>query len=134
MSAVAYVCELMGGKQDFADWLERALADTGISPARLARDSGVSQGQISRYRRAETLPDPETIRKLATALSSDVDEVLIIAGHREGDAPLANVYVLKTANPKVLRIAQLLEDRSAAKGNDLDKAERLLETLFDDEG
>lgn len=132
MGAAVYVSSLMGGKHEFGTWLARALRDAGISQAELGRRAGVSEGQLTRYRTGVTLPDPDTIKRLALALSADPDELLVIAGHREGDLSGPTTYVLRTKNPNVIRIAQIIEER-AAKDGDITKAERLIETLFSDE-
>jgi len=133
MGAAVYVSYLMGGKQEFGVWLRSALADSGMRQAELSRRSGVSQGNLSRYQAGATLPDPDTIKKIADALNADADELLIVAGHRPGEPEPTRTYVLRTKNAKVLRIAQMIEDRVGQRDQDLEKAEKLLDTIFPSE-
>lgn len=75
----------------FSAWLKAAMtAKYGTGPgaaAQLARDSGVSEQSISRYRRAlGGTPNTDNIKRLAAGLGLPADDALAAAGARQGDA------------------------------------------------
>jgi hypothetical protein len=59
-------------RQSLVDDLERALADSGISAGRLARESGVDSGYPSRILAGRTDPSLETWARLAIPLGLDL--------------------------------------------------------------
>ena len=59
----------MVDKLDFADWLQDQLNQRGWTQARLAAESHVSAGAISKtLKRRSARPEPETLRDIAKAL------------------------------------------------------------------
>lgn len=69
----------------FGLWLSRQLADQGMSGADLARRIGHDSSIVSKWRRGQMQPAPESCREIARALVIPHDEVLRQAGHRAGD-------------------------------------------------
>ena len=129
MSAAAYLLP-MAGRREFGEWLDSRMADTGFSQARLAREADVSQSQLSRYRTGQVTPDPATIRKLAEALDADFDEMMILAGHVQGDErKAARTVIVRTDKPGRHRLLRLVADAEASQA-DIDKAEQVLRVLF----
>ncbi|NYI05243.1 helix-turn-helix domain-containing protein [Allostreptomyces psammosilenae] len=81
----------------FASWVEGLMRSQGYdidSPrgggrAQLAEDSGVHRAAITRMLQRQSLPDLETLRRLAPALGVSVREMLIRTGRvTEEDLPL----------------------------------------------
>jgi transcriptional regulator with XRE-family HTH domain len=65
---------------DFANWLDNALKSSNLTPAELARRSGVDKGVISRALSRERVPSPETLSSIAEALQLPLDIVFQAAG------------------------------------------------------
>lgn len=65
-----------------ADWLNIRLDERGLGNNQAATYLGVSHTTMSRWRRGEAVPDPESCAKLAAFFGRPLDEVLAIAGHR----------------------------------------------------
>lgn len=59
----------------FVGYLEKNMADLGLSVPELARRSGLDNGQIYRFVSGERQPTPETIVKLARGLRKPATEV-----------------------------------------------------------
>ena len=65
---------------DFAKWLDKQLYDQRMSPADLARASGLSEGVISNLRNSKRQPTPRTLNKIAAGLKKSPLEVFQRAG------------------------------------------------------
>ena len=130
VSAAAYLVPVADAHA-FGGWLSRRMEDIPITQAALARQAGVSQSQISRYRTGVTVPDPGTLRKLARPLDADFDEMMVLAGHRPGDEPkAARTFIVRTDDPKVHRLIRLAADiGSEVKPADLARIEAILDTF-----
>lgn len=63
-------------KKVLARNIYKAIVEKGISPAELARRSGLTRDNISTYMRASSLPNEENLKKLARALDMRPDELL----------------------------------------------------------
>lgn len=134
MHATAYVAD-MAGAHEFGIWLDARMEETGWTQARLARTTGVAQSQISRYRNGEMTPDPATIRKLALALDSDVEEMMVLAGHVVGDERrAARTYIVRTDDPKVHQLFRVVgEVAEDAKPAEIEQIKRVLRAFKRDE-
>lgn len=55
----------------FAEALRAALIEKGKTKYRVAEDSGVSEGMLSRYAKGERVPSDETIDRIAAVLALD---------------------------------------------------------------
>lgn len=63
-------------------WLRRQLQRREMRQADLARRVGTSPGTVSSWVNGQRVPDPASCDRIADALGVDVDEVLMLAGHR----------------------------------------------------
>lgn len=86
-----------GDVDHFADWIEEVIRRRGYdidSPrgggkSRLADEAGVHRAAITRLLRRQSMPDLETMRRLAHALAVPVREMLIRSGRlSEQDLPM----------------------------------------------
>lgn len=66
--------------ESFSEWLENELQIRNITPAELARKSGLSQSVVSRVINNERKPSPETLQKFARGLRISVQEIYNAAG------------------------------------------------------
>lgn len=74
-------------RQNFADWVERVLADhksRGISKSGVARLSGINRNDIDRWLKKETFPLPKSVRKFCDNLELDYAEPARILGWNVG--------------------------------------------------
>ena len=127
MSAALYLADM----SEFGDWLDQRLKEMPMSQAKLSALSGVSQGQLSRYRNEGTIPDPSTLKLLAPHLDADFDALMVLAGHSPGDTKKASgLFVVSTDDPKVHRLYKVVEQAKGASPEDIAKAEDILRTLF----
>jgi transcriptional regulator with XRE-family HTH domain len=62
--------------------MDAVLQRRNISLRELAEEISVSHGTLSNIRKPEMTPSPETLAKLAPAISVDLDTLLVWAGHR----------------------------------------------------
>lgn len=128
MGVALYVADMASG---FGDWLEQRLDDIPITQAELSRRSNVSEGQLSRYRHGQTIPDPGTLRALAPHLNASFEEMMVLAGHSPGDAHKAGrTFIVSTDNPKVHRLYKVVSEASDASADDVARAEEILRALF----
>lgn len=128
MSAAVYLADMAS---EFGDWLDARLEDVEMSQSKLAKVSGVSEGQLSRYRKGQTIPDPATLRKLAPHLRAKFEEMMVLAGHSPGDAGKAGrTFIVSTDNPNVHRLFKVVSAARHAKDDDIAKAEAILRALF----
>lgn len=127
--ATAYICDV--ARSGFGEWLDQRMIDMPITQARLAKLSGVSEGQLSRYRAGQTIPDPATLRKLAKPLDADFDEMMVLAGHTPGDTKSAGrMFVVSTDDPRVHRLYKILDAAEDVSEDDIARAEDVLKALF----
>ncbi|MEU3795749.1 helix-turn-helix domain-containing protein [Streptomyces fructofermentans] len=86
------------GLQEFAGWIEDLLRARGYeidSPrgggrSKLADDAGVHRAAVSRLLQRQSMPDLETMRRIAAVLGVPLREMLIRSGRlTEDDLPLA---------------------------------------------
>jgi transcriptional regulator with XRE-family HTH domain len=89
--------------ESLASFLQRELNRRGWSGRTLAMYADLSPNTIARAVRGESVPDTDTIRKIAVVLEVDETHLLRLAGHVE-ETPHA------LSDPSVLAIAYRLED------------------------
>jgi len=70
-------------KEEFAKRLYRLMLKRGMTQSDLARESGLSRGNISTYVRGTSLPKGLFLQKIADALSVELDELLPEGKHAE---------------------------------------------------
>lgn len=104
-------------KQPLIDFLNEELKKRGWSGREFGRRADVSHDTIARILRGESLPEPETLRKFATALGHDESYLLRLAGHLE-ETPRG------LTDPNVIALAQRLEELSP------EERERVLRALY----
>jgi transcriptional regulator with XRE-family HTH domain len=85
------------GLDEFAGWIEELLRDRGYdidSPrgggrSKLADDAGVHRAAVSRLLQRQSMPDLETMRRIAAVLGVPLREMLIRSGRlTEDDLPV----------------------------------------------
>ncbi|NGO44898.1 helix-turn-helix domain-containing protein [Streptomyces ureilyticus] len=85
------------GLEEFAGWIEDLLRDRGYdidSPrgggrSKLADDAGVHRAAVSRLLQRQSMPDLETMRRIAAVLGVPLREMLIRSGRlSEDDLPV----------------------------------------------
>ncbi len=69
----------------FRRWLRGQMEKQGWGVTRMAREIGVSHGLVSQWLSGERNPSPKSYTKIARALKTDRDELLVIAGIRDPD-------------------------------------------------
>ena len=128
MGAALYVADMAS---EFGDWLNARMEAMDITQAALSREADVSQGQLSRYRSGATIPDPATLRKLAGPLDADFAEMMVLAGHAEGDTKSAGkTFVYSTADPKVHRLIRIVGEAENAPEEKIAEVEAILKVMF----
>jgi transcriptional regulator with XRE-family HTH domain len=103
---------------DFAERLEDARKARGWSQALLANESGVSDGQISKYEGRKTQPDSETLKRLVQALELSSDYFLALDDRF-------------SSSPGFRAAAHLTLDRYTTKANTSPGEEVLLKRIAD---
>lgn len=87
------------------------------SQARLAEASGVDNSTIARLERGETKPTPETLKKLASALHTSYEALMVKAGHLpnfskiEQNANIKNFAASLSSNPELTELWEKLVKR-----------------------
>jgi transcriptional regulator with XRE-family HTH domain len=72
-----------GPSWEAAQTLDRLLKREGWSSTRLARELGVAQATISRYRSGERAPDPDMLTRICRVSGLSADEILGLPTDRE---------------------------------------------------
>jgi transcriptional regulator with XRE-family HTH domain len=85
--------------EQFRTYLARQLLRREWTQADLARRSGLSPGRISEWMHGKRIPSPESCDRLADALGVDVDDLLVVAGHRPKE---------RSNDPETAALASLL--------------------------
>ena len=79
----------MDSADDFGDFLDRWLAEQRWSQGRLAHESGISQGLISKWvhsdRSRRSVPSPRNLEKLAPVLGVPYEDLMRLGGYLPGE-------------------------------------------------
>ena len=70
--------------EGFPLWLEATLRSRGLSQAQLARELGVAETQVSRWRRGLAVPTVQSLQRLAEALAVPRTALEQLAGYPNG--------------------------------------------------
>lgn len=84
--------------------------ERGLTNAELARQTGITDSAISKYRRGAAIPDIESCRRIGRAIRRPLLEVLVAAGHlepAEARLPSAKPPVPEAKSPEDQRLARL---------------------------
>jgi transcriptional regulator with XRE-family HTH domain len=73
-------------RQPFARWLDATMQSRGLSQAAVARDLGVADAQVSRWRRGQVIPSVRYLQQLATTFDVPRARLEQMAGYPT-DAP-----------------------------------------------
>ena len=73
-------------RQPFARWLNATMQSRGLSQAAVARDLGVADAQVSRWRRGQVTPSMRYLHQLATTFDVPRARLEYMAGY-PADAP-----------------------------------------------
>lgn len=120
-------------KDEFARRLTTLMREKDWRQSDLARRAGLARNAISVYLRGDSLPNPESLKKLAGALGVKPEELL--ANYTETAIERDNPEIefrVSPADPKsawlrlnrlistslAIKIMQLIEEEDAAKAND----------------
>lgn len=57
-------------------WLENAIWSSGLSKAEVAENAGISKVQLSKYLNRKSIPNSNTLYRLAHVLNCDVNDIL----------------------------------------------------------
>lgn len=79
--SVLHVRKDGGDAPGMPSYLREAMARAGLSQAELARKSGTSESQISRWLSGENRPNIEQLRTIAPHLSARLIDLVVMAGH-----------------------------------------------------
>ncbi|HET7036124.1 MAG TPA: helix-turn-helix transcriptional regulator [Thermomicrobiaceae bacterium] len=71
-------------EEGFPLWLEATLRTRGLSQAQLARELGVAETQVSRWRRGLAVPTVQSLQRLAEALAVPRTALEQLAGYPSG--------------------------------------------------
>ncbi|NWF26939.1 helix-turn-helix transcriptional regulator [Streptomyces sp. PKU-EA00015] len=102
------------GLEEFAGWIEELLRGRGYdidSPrgggkSKLADDAGVHRAAVSRLLQRQSMPDLETMRRIAVVLGVPLREMLIRSGRlSEQDLPLAEGQLADSQRYTALRMS-----------------------------
>lgn len=82
-------------EQPFARWLNATMQSRGLSQAAVARDLGVADAQVSRWRRGQVIPSVRYLQQLATTFDVPRTRLEYMAGYPteappEGTDPAAD--------------------------------------------
>ena len=96
---------------DFAAWFQGQLKRREWSPSDFHRKSGIPRSTVFTWVSGSRLPDPGSVDVIADVFGLDVDDVLVIAGHRPSKDEL------KPDDPRLelvalMRRIRLTEDRT----------------------
>lgn len=76
---------------DWGTWLDGRMAQLGVSATELARQAGVPDSVVSRWRRQGVRPEIALLRRIAGPLRVDLLELLVLAGHLEAAEVVGSV-------------------------------------------
>lgn len=105
-------------KQAFAKRLYNLMLSKGWNQSELARRAGLQRDRISTYIRGQTLPTPQNVAALATALGVTAEEMLPnqVEAAIEEDTPSLEMRVSTSDPTKAwLRVNRLVTTATAAK-------------------
>lgn len=110
---------------DFGRWLDATMENNRIKSRDLARQIGVTDSAVSRWRSGQSKPSVRTATKIADALGVDPLRLIVTTGHLDGS--LAGVDPLKPPVPSERR--KKAEDAfKAIRGLSAEGRARLMET------
>jgi transcriptional regulator with XRE-family HTH domain len=112
---------------EFANWLDRSLAQRSMSPAMLARTLGVADAQVSRWRRGQVVPTVQSLQRIADTFGVPRASLDRLAGYpAEGDGPGADPELDAAAG----RLRELLTGLPPSlRGGYVDACAALAQTL-----
>jgi transcriptional regulator with XRE-family HTH domain len=98
--------------QPFAQWLNATMQTRGLSQAAVARDLGVADAQVSRWRRGQVIPSVRYLQQLATTFDVPRTRLEHMAGYPT-EAPAEGVDPAVEAELDTLaaRFREILETR-----------------------
>ncbi|MDP9371833.1 MAG: helix-turn-helix domain-containing protein [Chloroflexota bacterium] len=76
---------MSGGDKRFTGWLNMMMENRGFSQAELARAMGVTDAQVSRWRRGQTVPTVRSLQRLADTLGVPRATLDRLAGYPTGE-------------------------------------------------
>jgi transcriptional regulator with XRE-family HTH domain len=96
--------------QPFAQWLNATMQTRGLSQAAVARDLGVADAQVSRWRRGQVIPSVRYLQQLATTFDVPRTRLEQMAGYpTEGPAQGIDPAVDAELDALAARFRELLE-------------------------
>lgn len=102
-------CMITRMSDQLIEYLSEQLQKRRWSQRTLAMYAGISPNTVSYAMQGKTIPDPETIEKLARALGVDEYHMLRLAGHVEGPRQSNALKIRpKKRNIEGLQLADLL--------------------------
>lgn len=99
-----------GSTNGWVGYFSRWMDERGLTNAELARQTGLTDSAISKYRRGASVPDIESCRRIGRAIRRPLLEVLVAAGHlepAEARLPSGKPPVPQPKRPDDERLARL---------------------------
>jgi len=98
----------------FGEWLAASMQTRNLSQAEVARQLGVADAQVSRWRRGHVVPSRQHVQNIAAAFHVPTERVEQLAGYAPADA--ANALdidpVMKAEEEAILHtLAEILEHK-----------------------
>ncbi|MDQ2744444.1 MAG: helix-turn-helix domain-containing protein [Chloroflexota bacterium] len=100
----------------FGEWLAASMQTRNLSQAEVARQLGVADAQVSRWRRGHVVPSRQHVRKIAAAFHVPTERVEQLAGYAPPGADAAGAPdidpVMKAEEEAILHtLAEVLEHK-----------------------
>lgn len=118
----------------FGRWLQRRMDESQprIDDAELGRRAQVAATTVGRWRRGETRPGPDTLRKIAPILGVDYSDLLALSGYgRPADTLGAVIEPQQLRHPLAIEIDRMLADGSPLPMERRKRLEALLDAMID---
>jgi transcriptional regulator with XRE-family HTH domain len=109
----------------FAQWLDITMSNHHLKGKELARELGVHDSAVSRWRNGSSVPTMDALMRLAKLLDEDPIRMAVTAGLMDGEMVDADPLPLP---PPEARRKHVREQIKAIRGLDKKEMDRLLET------
>jgi len=112
----------MGNIMAFAQFLEERRRLLGLTQREIAKNAGILQSTYNKYAtgNASYLPDPDTFAKLAEALKTSQDAMLMAAGYKIGVGNDFNIavrdFIIDTPLMDIIMTKYNIENRRFVEG------------------
>ena len=88
--------------EETTKWVDQRFAHLGVTAAEFARNVGITEADLSRYKHQKQRPRVELLDRLADAFQVDIITILVVLGAIEPDAAHTPKIIAGQKNSKVV--------------------------------